>query len=97
MNAHTILNKLLHAVTANMHKIRREAVSDCVFSLMDGASATVTSIGRGLDCLSYPVFMRPFSEAAMKNSVRRPSAALQRLVMLRVRTTKPQSSFDRDL
>lgn len=49
MNAHTILNKMLHAVTANMHKTRRQAVSDCVFSLMNGASATVTSIGRGLE------------------------------------------------
>ena len=48
MNAHTILNKMLSAVTPNMHKTRRTAVSACVFSLMRGASATVTGIGRGI-------------------------------------------------
>lgn len=48
MNAPKILTKSLSLVTPNMHAHRRNAVSACLISLMQGASATVTSIGRGI-------------------------------------------------
>jgi hypothetical protein len=51
MNANTILNKTLSFVTPNMHATRRNATAACVTSLLAGATAIVTSIGR--DIQSY--------------------------------------------
>lgn len=49
MNASTILNNLLSNVTKNMHKVRRNAVSSCVQSLLSGSDCSVTTIGRGIN------------------------------------------------
>lgn len=48
MNAHTILTKILSSVSVNMHKARQKSLIACVRSLVDGSSASVTSIGRGI-------------------------------------------------
>jgi len=53
MNATAILNKFLMLVTPNMHQYRRDSISACINSIMHGASATVTSIGRGIQSQSY--------------------------------------------
>lgn len=53
MNATAILNKFLTLVTPNMHQYRRNSISACINSIMHGASATVTSIGRGIQSQSY--------------------------------------------
>lgn len=53
MNANAILNKFLKVVTPNMHKYRRESIFACVSSLMHGASATVTAMGRGIQSGAY--------------------------------------------
>ncbi|MBV1907759.1 MAG: IS4 family transposase [Kangiellaceae bacterium] len=47
------MNKFLMLVTPNMHQYRRNSVSACINSIMHGASATVTSIGRGIHSQSY--------------------------------------------
>ena len=60
MNANAILNKFLKIVTPNMHVYRRAALSACINSIMHGASATVTAIGRGIH-----------SEAYEKNNIKR--------------------------
>lgn len=48
MNVNTILNNTLSLVTPNMHATRRKSLIACVSSLLGGAVATVTSIGRGI-------------------------------------------------
>lgn len=48
MNALTILNRTLSLVTPNMHASRRKCLIACVSSMLDGATACVTSIGRGI-------------------------------------------------
>lgn len=53
MNAQTILNNTLSLVTPRMHKIRYQALRACITSLLDGASASVTSIGRGITSSAY--------------------------------------------
>jgi hypothetical protein len=49
MKVNHILNNLLHNASPNMHVTRRKAVSSCIHSLINGACATVTSIGRGIE------------------------------------------------
>ncbi|MCP4326564.1 MAG: IS4 family transposase [Alteromonadales bacterium] len=49
MNVRTILNKTLSLVTLNMHARRRASLSSTIESLLCGASATVTSLGRGIN------------------------------------------------
>lgn len=49
MKVNLILNNFLHNVTPNMHVTRRKAIKACIHSLIRGACATVTSIGRGID------------------------------------------------
>lgn len=53
MNALTILNKTLSLVTPKMHKVRYKALHACIVSLLDGAAASVTSIGRGIESSAY--------------------------------------------
>jgi hypothetical protein len=53
MNVNTILNNTLSLVTPNMHKMRRMALSACVHSLITGNSATITSMGRGIDSKAH--------------------------------------------
>jgi hypothetical protein len=53
MNALTILNNTLSHVTPNMHKVRYQALHACVASLLGGASASVTGIGRGIRSPAY--------------------------------------------
>ena len=48
MNVNSILNNTLSLVTPNMHATRRKAIAACVTSILTGATATVTSIGRGI-------------------------------------------------
>jgi len=48
MNALSIVNKVVSLVSYKMHKTRRNAVTACVKSLLNGSAATVTSIGRGI-------------------------------------------------
>lgn len=48
MNVNTILNNTLSLVTPNMHATRRRALNTCISSILGGATATVTSIGRGI-------------------------------------------------
>lgn len=53
MNVRTILTNIVSFVTPKMHATRQKAVSDCVHSLANGSSATVTSIGRGIHSGAY--------------------------------------------
>lgn len=53
MNADTILNQIVTFVTPTLHKTRRNAVLACIKSLMCGADASVTSIGRGIQTNAY--------------------------------------------
>lgn len=48
MNARTILTNIISFVSYKMHKTRREALSACVQSLLEGHAASVTCIGRGI-------------------------------------------------
>ena len=50
MKVTTILKKTLTFVTPNMHTYRRNSLIAAVSSLTSGAAATVTTIGRGIDC-----------------------------------------------
>ena len=49
MNVNHIVNKTLLLVTPKMHKARRNALTCCVKSLLQGNAATVTSMGRGIE------------------------------------------------
>ena len=53
MNEVVILKKFLRAVTPKMHKVRRASLTSCVSSLLNGAKATVTGIGRGISSSAY--------------------------------------------
>ena len=53
MNEVVILKKFLTAVTHKMHKVRRAALASCVSSLLNGAKASVTSMGRGISSAAY--------------------------------------------
>jgi len=48
MNAQTILTNIVSLVSHKMHKTRCRAIIACVSSLLEGSSASVTSIGRGI-------------------------------------------------
>lgn len=50
MKVETILNDLLIDVTPDMHKVRRKNLSASVSSLISGASLSVTSLGRNIEC-----------------------------------------------
>ena len=50
MKVTTILKKTLTFVTPNMHTYRRNSLIAAVASLISGSAATVTTIGRGIDC-----------------------------------------------
>jgi len=53
MNALSIVNKVVSLVSLKMHKTRRNAVTACVKSLLNGSAATVTSIGRGINTKAF--------------------------------------------
>ena len=53
MNVRAILTNLVSFVTPKMHATRQKAVIDCVHSLANGSTATVTSIGRGIHSNAY--------------------------------------------
>jgi len=53
MNALSIVNKVVSLVSYKMHKTRRDAVTACVKSLLNGSAATVTSIGRGISTKAF--------------------------------------------
>ena len=53
MNEVVILKKFLTAVTPKMHKVRRASLASCVSSLLNGAKASVTGIGRGISSSAY--------------------------------------------
>jgi len=48
MNVRTILNNFVALVCCKMHKTRQKSLLACVRSLLDGHSASVTHIGRGI-------------------------------------------------
>lgn len=48
MNVEQILNKTMTLVTPKMHATRRKSLTACVSSMLHGAYASVTSIGRGI-------------------------------------------------
>jgi len=72
MNVRTILTNIVSFVTPKMHATRQKAVSDCVHSLASGSSATVTSIGRGIQ-----------SGAFEKHSIKRADRLLSNRHLLR--------------
>merc|ERR1712023_388484 len=45
--------KVVSLVSYKMHKTRRDAVTACVKSLLNGSAATVTSIGRGISTKAF--------------------------------------------
>jgi len=49
MNVLTILNKTITNVTPKMHARRRTSLISSIESLLNGASATVTNLGRGIN------------------------------------------------
>jgi hypothetical protein len=53
MNEVVTLKKFLTAVTPNMHKVRLASLASCVSSLLNGAKASVTGIGRGISSSAY--------------------------------------------
>jgi hypothetical protein len=53
MNEVVILKKFLTAVTPKMHKVRRASLTSCVSSLLNGAKASVTGMGRGISSSAY--------------------------------------------
>ena len=53
MNEVLILKKFLTAVTPNMHKVRRASLASCVSSLLNGAKASVTGMGRGISSSAF--------------------------------------------
>ncbi|MDP4536985.1 IS4 family transposase [Alkalimonas collagenimarina] len=75
MNVRTILTNIVSFVTPKMHATRQKAVTDCVYSLANGSSATVTSIGRGIDTAAYE-----------KHSIKRADKLLSNANLLREKT-----------
>jgi hypothetical protein len=53
MNEVVILKMYLTAVTPKMHKVRRASLMSCVSSLLNGAKASVTGMGRGISYSAY--------------------------------------------
>ena len=53
MNEVVTLKKFLTAATPNMHKVRLASLASCVSSLLNGAKASVTGIGRGISSSAY--------------------------------------------
>ena len=53
MNALSIVNNVISLVSYKMHKARRDVVTACVKSLLNGSAATVTSIGRGISTKAF--------------------------------------------
>jgi hypothetical protein len=53
MNEVVILKKFLSAVTFKMHKARLALLISCVSSLLNGAKAIVTGMGRGISSSVY--------------------------------------------
>jgi hypothetical protein len=53
MNELVILKTFLAAVTPNMHKVRRASLASCVSSLLNGAEASITDMGRGISSSAY--------------------------------------------
>ena len=53
MNVSRILNNIVSLVSFNIHKARQSTLLFCVKNLLDGYSATVTSIGRGIAGEAY--------------------------------------------
>jgi len=49
MNVHSILKKTVTIVTPKMHARRRISLISSIDSLLNGASATVTNLGRGIN------------------------------------------------
>jgi hypothetical protein len=52
-NEVVILKTFLTAVTHKMHKVRPAALASCVSSLLNGAKASVTIMGRGISSAAY--------------------------------------------
>jgi hypothetical protein len=75
MNVRTILTNIVSFVTPKMHATRQKAVTDCVYSLANGSTATVTSIGRGIDSKAYE-----------KHSIKRADRLLSNPNLLREKT-----------
>ncbi|MFD3433033.1 transposase, partial [Alteromonas macleodii] len=59
MNALSIVNNVVSLVSYKMHKTRRNAVTACVKSLLNGSAATVTSIGRGIKTKAFEKHRKP--------------------------------------
>jgi hypothetical protein len=72
MNVNSILNNTLSFVTPNMHATRRKTIAACVTSMLAGATATVTSIGRGIQ-----------SDIADKHNIKRADRLLSNSYLLR--------------
>ena len=53
MNARTILTNIVSFVSYKMHSARRDALIACVRSVLEGSTASVTSIGRGIHSNAY--------------------------------------------
>jgi hypothetical protein len=53
MNEVIILKTFLTAVMPNMHKVRRASLASYVSSLLNGAKASVTGMGRGISSSGY--------------------------------------------
>jgi len=75
MNVRTILTNIVSFVTPKMHATRQKAVTDCVYSLANGSTATVTNIGRGIDSAAYE-----------KHSIKRADRLLSNANLLREKT-----------
>lgn len=75
MNVRAILTNIVSFVTPKMHATRQKAVTDCVYSLANGSTATVTSIGRGIDSAAYE-----------KHSIKRADRLLSNANLLREKT-----------
>ena len=53
MNTTLLLSKTINLLTPAMHAAKRGAVNACVLSLLEGANACVTGIGRGIASSAY--------------------------------------------
>lgn len=53
MNAKQVLSKFLSVVTPTMHKIRRESLFSAIESCINGASLSVTGLGRNISNVAY--------------------------------------------
>ena len=67
MNEVVILKKFLTAVTTKMHNVRRASLTSCVSSLLNGAKASVTDMGRGISSSVYETSYQTRSLNRQKN------------------------------